>query len=210
MSALGRNGQVQGGFLPYFLLVRPLCVRLPDKGLLRLLHFSTCLASSWRSFTLYAPNFTPPGWVSFDWFHSHLCRHSDTGEHALLSTSVWLAADTVRRIKCVCAVLMLAALCIQKKVLDRRASHAVPLRGEDDHRVGFGQLLFKHTPRADIFCWPERQWITAQINDRHLVGVQLMLVDQRLAHKARDFGGLAVTAAAAGDDGDVEHGVFSQ
>lgn len=111
MSALGRNGQVQGGFLPYFLLVRPLCVRLPDKGLLRLLHFSTCLASSWRSFTLYAPNFTPPGWVSFDWFHSHLCRHSDTGEHALLSTSVWLAADTVRRIKCVCAVLMLAALC---------------------------------------------------------------------------------------------------
>ena len=37
-----------------------------------------------------------------------------------------------------------------------------------------------------------------------------MLTDQRLAHKTRYFGGLAVAATAAGDDDDIEHGASSE
>jgi CubicO group peptidase (beta-lactamase class C family) len=52
----------------------------------------------------------------FDWFAGHPYQGRGTGEHALLSTSVWLgqpwlAPVTVRRIKFVFAVLLLAALC---------------------------------------------------------------------------------------------------
>ncbi|MNV71524.1 hypothetical protein D3C71_1645480 [compost metagenome] len=94
---------------------------------------------------------------------------------------------------------------INEEVLDGRASHAVPLGGDHHDRIGGAQLLLVPGPGTGVFGRPQRQRALAEVDDAAGAGAGLVEVDQALADEAGDLARLAVGAAGAGDQDDVQH-----